>query len=612
MKKTIADIFQTNDREDVDQRVARFFYCNDIPFNVARSPFWTDMVTGINNVPKGYKNPNYEKIRTSLLDKEQSKVQRALTPIMQDWSTHGLSIASDGWSNLKNQQLINTMTVSGGRAVFVNGHDVSGIEKTGLNIAEFIFKAIDFVGPSNVVQVITDNASNCKAAGAIIQGKHPHIFWSGCLAHTLNLLMKDIGKSSDPSLSFFNESYNKGKAVVKYIKNHGSCQFLYKTFSDLELLKTKKTRFGHVFIVMQRLVTVQSSLVAMVLSNHWETLRRSSSDPNQHDTIKKTVMEEDFWSKTKRVLKITKPIYKMLRFCDTDQAIIGEVYEQMYTMLWKLKDILVTDPVVYNLVHQIVVERWDRMNIPLHCLAYVLVPKYYTHSWLSKPAPGGVRRMKPHCDLEVQKGYLDAIEKMIIDLSEATKIRHQMSDFVSDKGVFAQPQAIKDRATMQTLSWWHMYGGPAPELYSLALRVLSQGVNTFCAERCWSTYSYIHSVKRNRLICDRAEKLVFVHYNHRLLSRYRADYESFKNWDVFDGDANIEEPMPTMGEGENMILSDSDDDAIQVVITPTSTAPGSSSTSIAATSSTLPPSALTEKTHAQMRLEKARGKRQKK
>ena len=77
MKRTIADIFKTSDREDVDQTVARFFYCNGIPFNVARSPFFTDMVTGINHAPRGYKAPNYEKIRTSLLDKEQSKVQRA-------------------------------------------------------------------------------------------------------------------------------------------------------------------------------------------------------------------------------------------------------------------------------------------------------------------------------------------------------------------------------------------------------------------------------------------------------------------------------------------------------------------------------------------------------
>ncbi|KAL7241613.1 hypothetical protein ACSBR1_014249 [Camellia fascicularis] len=132
------------------------------------------------------------------------------------------------------------MTISGGKAIFINGHDVSSIEKTGANIAELLLKAIDYVGPSNVVQVVTDNASNCKAAGAIIQRKHAHIFWSGCMAHTSNLLMKDIAKSENSMLSFVDESYKKGKAIVKYIKNHSSCQYLFKTFSALELLKAKK------------------------------------------------------------------------------------------------------------------------------------------------------------------------------------------------------------------------------------------------------------------------------------------------------------------------------------------------------------------------------------
>ncbi|KAL7210983.1 hypothetical protein ACSBR2_013966 [Camellia fascicularis] len=56
------------------------------------------------------------------------------------------------------------MAISGGKAIFINGHDVSSIEKTGANIAELLLKAIDYVGPSNVVQVVTDNASNCKTA----------------------------------------------------------------------------------------------------------------------------------------------------------------------------------------------------------------------------------------------------------------------------------------------------------------------------------------------------------------------------------------------------------------------------------------------------------------
>ncbi|KAL7191359.1 hypothetical protein ACSBR2_023436 [Camellia fascicularis] len=117
------------------------------------------------------------------------------------------------------------------KAIFINGHDVSSIEKTGANITELLLKAIDYVGPSNVVQVVTDNTSNCKATDAIIQRKHAHIFWSGSMAHTLNLLMKDIAKI------FLKK---KSKAIVKYIKNHSSCQYLFKTFLALELLKAKE------------------------------------------------------------------------------------------------------------------------------------------------------------------------------------------------------------------------------------------------------------------------------------------------------------------------------------------------------------------------------------
>ena len=234
-----------------------------------------------------------------------------------------------------------------------------------------------------------------------------------------------------------------------------------------------------------------------------------------------------------------------------------------------------------------------------------------------------MKRRKPHFDMEVQKGYLEAIDRMILDPSEATLIRHQISDFFSSKGVFAQPQAVNDRATMNTLSWWHMYGGAAPELYSLAIRVLSQSVNTSCAERCWSTYSYIHSVKRNRLNNDRAEKLVFVHYNHRLLSRNREDYESFKNWDMYDEDANIEEDVMTMEGRENVVLSESEDDIGQAITnTPTppvpiiSDAPWTppcSTSSATATPSGPPPNVQRSvKSQAQKRLEKARGKKQKK
>ena len=65
-----------------------------------------------------------------------------------------------------------------------------------------------------MVQVITDNAANCKAT-EIIERTRPHIFWYGCLVHTLNLLMHDIVKHKEGG--WINELYRKGKQLIKFI-----------------------------------------------------------------------------------------------------------------------------------------------------------------------------------------------------------------------------------------------------------------------------------------------------------------------------------------------------------------------------------------------------------
>ena len=80
-----------------------------------------------------------------------------------------------------------------------------------------------------------------------------------------------------------------------------------------------------------------------------------------------------------------------------------------------------------------------------------------------QPAPDGVKRTKPHFDKEVQKGYLEAVDKIICDPTEASLVRQQISDFVSNNGIFAQPQAINDKSTMCALTWWQLYNGAAPK-----------------------------------------------------------------------------------------------------------------------------------------------------
>ena len=50
----------------------------------------------------------------------------------------------------------------------------------------------------------------------------------------------------------------------------------------------------------------------------------------------------------------------------------------------------------------------------------------------------------------------------------------------------------------------------------------------------WSTFRFIHSVKRNRLGSQKVEDLVYVHSNLRLVSHKGEEYTSgsHKEWDV--------------------------------------------------------------------------------
>ncbi|MCY6524749.1 DUF domain-containing protein, partial [Actinobacillus pleuropneumoniae] len=86
-------------------------------------------------------------------------------------------------------------------------HDYSEKFRTTINIAEALLETIDRIGPYNVIQVISDNAPNCKATGAIIEDKYPNIFWSGCLVHTLNHLMHDVVKNKNAQYKWIGDLY---------------------------------------------------------------------------------------------------------------------------------------------------------------------------------------------------------------------------------------------------------------------------------------------------------------------------------------------------------------------------------------------------------------------
>ena len=102
---------------------------------------------------------------------------------------------------------------------------------------------------------------------------------------------------------------------------------------------------------------------------------------------------------------------------------------------------------------------------------------------------------------------------------------------------------MEDRWIFDPMLWWSNYGSSLPMLLTVALKLLGQPCLSSCAERNWSTYGFIHCMRRNRITPKHAEDLVFVHSNLRLLSRRRPEYTTgeSKKWDI--GGDNWDEPF---------------------------------------------------------------------
>jgi hypothetical protein len=57
-----------------------------------------------------------------------------------------------------------------------------------------IRKVVDEIGPEHIIHIVTDNGSNYQKACRQLKEVYEHIVWTPCLAHTVNLVLKDIGQ----------------------------------------------------------------------------------------------------------------------------------------------------------------------------------------------------------------------------------------------------------------------------------------------------------------------------------------------------------------------------------------------------------------------------------
>ncbi|XP_059598128.1 uncharacterized protein LOC104881306 [Vitis vinifera] len=261
-QSTLNSKWKQEERKEVCRKFGRFIYSKGLPFNTVNDPYWFPMIDAVANFGPGFKPPSMHELRTWILKEEVNDLSIIMEDHKKAWKQYGCSIMSDGWTDGKSRCLINFLVNSPAGTWFMKSIDASDTIKNGENMFKYLDEVVEEIGEENVVQVITDNASNYVNAGMRLMEKRSRLWWTPCAAHCIDLMLEDIGK-----LNVHATTLSRARQVVKFIYRHTWVLSLMRTFTkNHELIRPAITRFATAFLTLQSLYKQKQALIAMFSS----------------------------------------------------------------------------------------------------------------------------------------------------------------------------------------------------------------------------------------------------------------------------------------------------------------------------------------------------------
>jgi len=290
-----------------------FFYECGIPFNVAVARQFQIAVEATAQYGSGYKPPTPYQLGDPLLQEAVKSTSTMREEHERAWKHYGCTLMSDGWSDRRGRHLINFLVNSPEGTYFLESIDASSEVHDAYMLAGLLEKKVEEIGKDKVVQVVTDNGANFKAAGKILIDRIPTIFWSPCAAHCLDLMLEDIG-----NLSEFKKPITRARRVTTFIYRHGRIlSAMREKTGGADLVRPAATRFATAFLTLKSLYKHKDALKSLMVSEAWtgNKLAKTKAGLDVHDIVLST----QFWNSEEDCLRASAPLLIVLRVVDGDE-----------------------------------------------------------------------------------------------------------------------------------------------------------------------------------------------------------------------------------------------------------------------------------------------------
>ena len=540
-------------RQKLDNMWASFFYEANIAFNVVRHPAFVNAVRETAAAGFLYQPPAYNAVRTKLIDVKKAVVTKMVSERTRNSiSQYGATICSDGWSDTNIRPLMNIMLVCPAGDVFLGSVDSTGERKDIAYTTELISKYIDEVGPSNIVQMCTDNAAVMTGAMRSLEQKYPHMYRQGCAAHILDLLLEDWGKATSVK-----DLVKECAAIVHYIRKYQFTLALFRKASpNKALVRPVQTRFATNFLMIDRLVECKRALLMVVADDAYmefefslERRRNGSLIVHRAKEVRERIHSEMFWTRCASFLYMVEPVLLALREFDGKIPAMPKAWVIMADLkkhVYNLKNPpLLLDPLIAARYKKQFEARWKLMLTDLHHAGALLNPfladVVEVHS--NGAAKSALNRVIRQLSMPLGVSVAEAMQ-------ELTQFEEKTGPF---DPLLEAPDIIQCK--LQPHQWWNRVGGNA--LPAIAKRVLGLTCSASSCERNWSMYSFVHNRVRNRLATSKAESLVYIYTNSKLEREKRGHNPAlFYEKLLMDGGTEEEDQEPMSGGDEDEIFPD--------------------------------------------------------
>ncbi|WCJ24686.1 hAT transposon superfamily [Euphorbia peplus] len=336
--------------------ICRWLYDACIPFNATNSTYFQPAIDAIATISLGFKGPSYNDVRVNFLSDCKKECALLIDSYRSNWKVTGCTLMADV--------------------------DASDVVKDAATLCYLFSEAIEWVGSSNIVHVVTDNAANYVAVGRLIHEKYANIYWSPCAAHCINLILKDIG-----SMSYVANLSSRASKITVFVYNHIIfLSWLRKRDGWKEIVRPTATRFATTFITLQSVLQHKLDLQALV-TNRLFTSHKLSKTINGK-TVSSTVLDKKFWDDCEIVVQIAGPLIRLLRIVDSDERpSLPYIYDGIRRARKVIKHLFRKKVSCYNPYIKIIDERWDKhLKKSLHGATYFLNPAFlYGDNFCEKP-----------------------------------------------------------------------------------------------------------------------------------------------------------------------------------------------------------------------------------